>query len=550
MKKLLILLILAVIQNAFAADCQKTGSVCVDATPSKNISGVTVTLAQVGGCWQYTDTYNCIKPNSVDYCAGIAGTTGCYQTNATCIQTAFNGTCMKQTRTYRCGDPGLPTPTNTVRLTDSYTITQDTIDTSQCQTYSQNPLCVLAAHTCVEPGGTRIINGLPVTKDCWRWQDSYTCAGTSLINDCQALRDKGCTSTGSKCLTTNDSGSCTMYEQTYQCQTSPASTSTVMDCGTQTFCMSGNCFNSGHAPDTDFAKAISAMEAAREAGTYMDPNSLQLFKGFDNRCRKGYFGLKSCCKTSGGGATMNNASSLGPVIGSAVSAAGSVGGEALRYGSTYVYDALYASDSSSMLTQGMGAMLDLNGASTPTFDPTLSFGMYGMTWTSGVMAETTMGMANISLAAETGIQGLYFSPATFYIAIAVMVIQELMSCEQQEQVLGMKRGQNLCHFAGSYCSNKFLKICLETTESYCCFNSRLARIINEQGRGQVGKGWGSGESPDCGGFTPAQLQALDFSTMNLSEFYAEINPKMPDTNAVAAKNQLLIQQKVNSYYQQ
>lgn len=46
------------------------------------------------------------------------------------------------------------------------------------------------------------------------------------------------------------------------------------------------------------------------------------------------------------------------------------------------------------------------------------------------------------------------------------------------------------------------------------------------------------------------IVVLDFSKMNLSEFYAEILPKMPDTNAVAAKNQQLIQQKVNNYYQQ
>ena len=40
----------------------------------------------------------------------------------------------------------------------------------------------------------------------------------------------------------------------------------------------------------------------------------------------------------------------------------------------------------------------------------------------------------------------------------------------------------------------------------CCFNSMLARIVNEQGRAQVGKGWGGAQSPDCSGFTVAQLQ--------------------------------------------
>jgi conjugal transfer mating pair stabilization protein TraN len=46
------------------------------------------------------------------------------------------------------------------------------------------------------------------------------------------------------------------------------------------------------------------------------------------------------------------------------------------------------------------------------------------------------------------------------------------------------------------------------------------------------------------------MQALDFSKMDLSEFYAEIQPKMPDVNVLSTTNQQVIQQKVNNYYQQ
>ncbi len=41
-----------------------------------------------------------------------------------------------------------------------------------------------------------------------------------------------------------------------------------------------------------------------------------------------------------------------------------------------------------------------------------------------------------------------------------------------------------------------------------------------------------------------QLQALDFSRMNLSEFYAEIAPTLPDAGAIRTR----AQQKINSYY--
>ena len=110
----------------------------------------------------------------------------------------------------------------------------------------------------------------------------------------------------------------------------------------------------------------------------------------------------------------------------------------------------------------------------------------------------------------------------------------------------MKRDNRLCHGVGSYCSMRLpiIRACIETTESYCCFNSRLARLLNEQGRAQLAKGWGVPEAPDCSGFTLAQMQSLDFSRMDLAEFYAEIAPTLPDVGALRAR----AQQKIDTYF--
>ena len=35
--------------------------------------------------------------------------------------------------------------------------------------------CMKTGSVCVEPGGTRIVNGIPVTRECWAWEDEYTC---------------------------------------------------------------------------------------------------------------------------------------------------------------------------------------------------------------------------------------------------------------------------------------------------------------------------------------------------------------------------------------
>jgi conjugal transfer mating pair stabilization protein TraN len=137
-------------------------------------------------------------------------------------------------------------------------------------------------------------------------------------------------------------------------------------------------------------------------------------------------------------------------------------------------------------------------------------------------------------------------PGPWSIAMLAIQLSGLLSCDQAQQILAMKKDNSLCHTVGSYCSMKvpIIGTCIQTTQSYCCFNSKLARILNEQGRAQLARGWGGAKSPDCGGFTVAQLQSLDFSRMDLSEFYAEIAPKMPAVGTL----QQQAQQRVNSYF--
>ncbi|MDR9066782.1 hypothetical protein FEP47_06066 [Burkholderia multivorans] len=125
---------------AFASDCRRTGSVCVDSTPCKTVSGQQVCLSQFGlSCWEYEDTYTCIKPNAVNYCQPFVNAQPqCWQTNSQCSQwdSVLNTGCMKYTQTWRCNDPSMPTPANTIKLDNTYTLVSSNYDTSQCQSLS------------------------------------------------------------------------------------------------------------------------------------------------------------------------------------------------------------------------------------------------------------------------------------------------------------------------------------------------------------------------------------------------------------------------------
>ena len=372
--------------------------------------------------------------------------------------------------------------------------------------------CYQTAETCVEGPETRTIGGYPVQRDCWRYRASYTCVSQNSTDDCQPLRDRGCSQVDSRCMDTNPQGACMLYEQTWQCRVATGTTSTVTNCGGQQFCLDGRCFDTGYSPDADFARAVAGLEAQREAGRYLDPNTLEVFKGYDNRCRKKLFGLVNCCKGGGTDGSLFSAFSL--ITGASGQAIGAIG-------SSYTYDALFTADAPDLVIAGFEALFGAGGGSSAL---------------AGLIAgDLSVGSFVTSLV-----------PGPWTLAMLAIQLSGLLSCEDAEQVLAMKRDNRLCHGVGSYCSMRLpiIRTCIETTETYCCFNSRLSRIINEQGRAQLGRGWGGAQGPDCSGFALAQLQALDFSRMDLTEFYAEIAPTLPNLGDLQQR----AQQKVNSYF--
>lgn len=100
------------------------------------------------------------------------------------------------------------------------------------------------------------------------------------------------------------------------------------------------------------------------------------------------------------------------------------------------------------------------------------------------------------------------------------VFSGLVSCKDNEKALAKLNKAEQCHQIGEYCSKKaklgFVEVCVQKSNSNCCFGSKLARAIHEQGRPQINMTWGTAESPQCRGFKPEEFQKLDFSKIDLS----------------------------------
>ena len=111
----------------------------------------------------------------------------------------------------------------------------------------------------------------------------------------------------------------------------------------------------------------------------------------------------------------------------------------------------------------------------------------------------------------------------------------LGQCKGEEKALAMKRDKKLCHYIGSYCAetDPIFKKCITRKSTYCCFNSKLARIFQQQGKAQLGISFGGAKSPDCRGFTVEELTRIDFSKFDLEELFADL---IADAKAKMAKS--------------
>ena len=90
----------------------------------------------------------------------------------------------------------------------------------------------------------------------------------------------------------------------------------------------------------------------------------------------------------------------------------------------------------------------------------------------------------------------------------------MAGCSASERELAEERHAGNTHYLGKYCSKKTLfGLCIRRSRAWCVFGSKLGRILQQQGRAQLGIGWSS-----CRGLTVAEIEGINFARLDLSEF--------------------------------
>lgn len=469
------------------------------------------------------------------------------------------------------------------------------LDSTPCKNISGVNVCLSTVNPL--PAGA-----LRSKEACWSAQGSYTCADPLVINDgCATLKaDKTCGVTSSVVSMTDPvTGAPSVYTDTYQCQTGGGLTATSTDCSGLTYCADGSCFTKKDKPNDALAKVVTAMELSRQAGFYQDPATMRIFKGDAAYCTTNTMGLANCCKPNAKGASMNDA-----LLADLLIRGGWDAWTKTKVGSSYTFDVLYdkvagyvdraISGMSEVVNQSAEAGANAISV-TPTATPAPSAptpttqasgasvgGMIGGTggtmlgskfaannggntfWQgvggaagyaggtvlgtyAGAYAQYGLQMASSALtggAAPTMAQ-VAINWEAIAVMVVIMIIMAMLACAPNEIKTQLKLGAGLCHEVGAACSAKALGTCMTMRHNQCCFNSKLAKIVQEQGRPQIGKTWGAATAPDCSGFTVDELQTLDFSKMDLSEFFADVTAKaVPDPAKLGSD----VQKRLNDFY--
>jgi len=369
-------------------------------------------------------------------------------------------------------------------------------------------------------------------------------------------------------------GTCYILEEVWDCgidvDVPDIESETTIDCVGPIRCMGADCLDPERTQSSTFAQTSALLNAAQFMTQDMNCTDVdgtadvtcKVFGGEAYECKIAVGGVQDCCDlpTSTTAGTYIAALMAMAKLDSALMALES--GNAIR-GAYQVLRAPIAHTVSTVTKPFASYVENISGAVGEFFQPITAFvenlkdqikdtivdtinKMIGDTAadlgadaaTTAAADAATEGMtdtAGEAVVQNVGAAANFLMTAYTIYVVTVMVIQLLYECEEEEFQLAAKNGTKSCHYVGSYCAENILfGGCLEKREAYCCFNSPLSRIINQQIRPQLARPFGNARDPDCGGIEMSEVASIDWSLVDLSEWTALLSEYdlMPDVSVM------------------
>ena len=350
------------------------------------------------------------------------------------------------------------------------------------------------------------------------WKMTTTLGCTSNESDCDALVAQGCSYLTATCL----NEACTEREMQYMCggNGAVATYEKTYVCAGEIRCMGNDCGETIEIEAGDFAKAAAASEVLNMIRS--DSGDGEIFPGKAFECQAS---PKNCCDEAAPGVNVMDYVEAGRATYdlAATLMDGTTTSEAGLSAAADVINTGYAG------LESLGVVPEIAGTLTETIATGIS------------EAATTVATEVITaVAGEAAVEGamavigtvmaciatVLWIVAILYLIYAILsfLYKLMFSCDEDDMVTSVKLTLRLCHLVGQK-NGEVLGMNLKKKNVYCCFNSILARVVHEQGREQIGRGWGDGEHPECNGFSVGELNQIDFTQIDLSEYMRYVKQK-------------------------
>jgi conjugal transfer mating pair stabilization protein TraN len=368
-----------------------------------------------------------------------------------------------------------------------------------------------------------------------------------ILDSCQELEDDpNCGFINSQCVEGSEtsSGVCLVFEEIYDCgfdvEVEDFEIIEVYNCDGDIRCMGSECISRENESNNSFGQALAAFEAAQAMQQDMNcvGTDCKIFKGDKMECKKAVGGMVDCCKKPGTTnfkdyiqflrLSMKLSDRTGQLFDTfpGLPSGGWSAFQDLTSSAGQMWSKLkepfvkgWEGFTGKVIPSAMEETLKSFSISNLTTKAAQwAVNKFGEQAASMVFTMTMDGAGNV-VSAQLG--GMVLGPIMWaYTAyqIFVILVQIIWQCTENEFALGVKRELKSCKYIGSYCKTEFFGSCLERRRVWCCFNSPLSRIMQEQIRPQLGIGWGKAKSPNCSALSISQLENVDWSNINLNEW--------------------------------
>lgn len=171
-----------------------------------------------------------------------------------------------------------------------------------CDFLSQHFCVAKANEHCVDGIATKVIDGISVTRPCWKKTQEFSCA-VDFNSDCNPWQEKGCSNTLATCTNSTNQTHCDEIERVYQCIERTCYPPRRI-CTQALPCVDGSCDKTQNEQSDDINEGVSRLGAlagtAEEVAKYQVQNhSPSIFKGEKFECEEYPIGLRDCCTNSG-----------------------------------------------------------------------------------------------------------------------------------------------------------------------------------------------------------------------------------------------------------